>query len=289
MDKVADIFEFPAMTGGVEAFGLDPRRVGYWVAQDPRTGEVVKSYFDLKYHPEITRDVLRGQLLRGGASMRRLGQAIALLPSFSPSVLQFRQNSESEIEAKAYLAAPDQGSARDASFARLARFGASKGNPAELHESLIRRDKACPTFYCGIAFRPGIEIETYHEAPGSKPFDLALLRELLEAFSLNTPVRALATQMWTMARSCGMSCSQVACDLVSDSGEVSLHFDPDDPGDQTAIDRMIVHLGFDPLAGSFHPEEFVEGPVAVKLTEVAGIMKFQVVREMISARIAATN
>lgn len=289
MDKIADIFAFPTMTGDVETFGFDQSRCGYWVAQDPRTGKILKAYFDLKYHPELTRDALLARLASGPASMRRLGRAIELLPRFSPCVFQFRPSGSNSIEAKAYLAAPDDRRAREVGFARLARICAGKGRPAQLRENLLRRDKACPTFYCGIAFRPDLEIETYHEAPDGKPFELPLLGKLLEASSQSIQSQSLASQIWAMARSCGMACSQVSCDLISDSREVSLYFDPAVHGDQAAIDRMIDRLGFDPMTGRFHPRGFIEGPLGIKISQENGAMKTQVVRETISAEIAETN
>lgn len=113
-------------------------------------------------------------------------------------------------------------------IAVLRRHGAL--NFQEIIEEIARRDEISPVSFVSLAFRPKLEIETYHdcEEAGMNFWTLGDVARIVYALTKNRSAAREAGKLVFAAQAPGFLCNHISCDLLGDDRDVSLAFDPDE-------------------------------------------------------------
>lgn len=221
--------------------------LGYWTAaaiNDTRPVSV-KSYYDGKCH--------------GGCSGGTLLDTICLINDFSDNSLKtlssFAHTQEASVEpdllgsvvqmrgvrgevlhpqAKIYFQPVRRegvGIRRAASrIAALVKKEVGEEVARTVRQELLRRDEIYPAFYIAVAFRPDLEIETYHDVEDREKgrWSAGEVEDLVEEISKSESVARRSLQVSEVAEKHGFLCRHISCDLLGGDEAVSLFFDHPD-------------------------------------------------------------
>jgi len=220
--------------------------MGYWIAasiNDTRPMSV-KSYLDCKCHENCSGSELLEEVCRvndlGGPSIQQLidfarVQEVDEDPDLVGAVVQVRgvRYPSSRPEAKMYFMPVRRkfiGLKR--AISRIATLANDQGSMRvrQIQQELLRRDAICPIFYITVAYRPRLEIETYHDI--QKLDDAPWLPEAVCQMAQDlTGIEAVAARSQDITRTAGghgFSCRHISCDLLGGDQALSLFFDHPD-------------------------------------------------------------
>lgn len=274
---------------------------GYWCAigcDVPRAGGQ-KLYFDPRLHGESSTRALLADIRQvnadRGASLVRLDDFLRIQetitapgfePDMAPAILQIRSGEHGELQGKAYFRPRRRpGIGLRVAAGQVARLVASSEGAERARavlEALLARDAGRPLFYIAIAWRPNLEIETYHDAQatGEGAWDVAQIGELAAQLALSDGLSRKAESIVEIAAQEGFACRHLSCDLLGGDGGVSLFLDAPEGSGRAAFSRALRSLGL--LDHPDHcfkqvPESMVPFMIGIKLPDQGrGVARFLV-------------
>lgn len=239
---------------------LDLRCPGYSEAVALADGgkRNTKRYLKLDLHEAPCLTDLIGAVMERNpnaeaVSARRLQRevrAIEVSGEMAGAALQLRQETDAGLLIKAYLRPLRQGGlGMSRAIGRIRHLAATEATGSEgITGELRRRDDIAPISYLSLAWRPELEVESYHDLEGETDPDRAA-RQMQEALRSLLPAGESdeLIEMMFRAADLGFVMGHLSCNLIGGAKEVSLSFDL--PGDlmeaarPARMARLAVMLG----------------------------------------------